>query len=135
MCCVLIYNTYHHNIIFIYLLLYRIMNGGWLAWECIVFGIFVCASSCAPLWRRRRDVNNAGGSAKQAYIFAGGGVSTLAMILSVARGTLGVRSFLGKWRTFLFRLYRFLLVYINSNLYERTVQTTPKRQTFFINKL
>ncbi|XP_075986730.1 sodium-coupled monocarboxylate transporter 1 [Anticarsia gemmatalis] len=71
------------------------MNSGWLAWECIVFGIFVCASSCAPLWRRRRDVNAAGGSAKQAYIFAGGGVSTLAMILSVARGTLGVRSFLG----------------------------------------
>ncbi|CAH0597779.1 unnamed protein product [Chrysodeixis includens] len=70
------------------------MNSGWLAWECIVFGIFVCASSCAPLWRRRRDAN-AGGSAKQAYIFAGGGVSTLAMILSVARGTLGVRSFLG----------------------------------------
>lgn len=71
------------------------MNSGWLAWECIVFGIFVCASSCAPLWRRRKDANAAGGSAKQAYIFAGGGVSTLAMILSVARGTLGVRSFLG----------------------------------------
>ncbi|XP_026729219.1 sodium-coupled monocarboxylate transporter 1 [Trichoplusia ni] len=70
------------------------MNSGWLAWECIVFGLFVCASSCAPLWRRRRDAS-AGGSAKQAYIFAGGGVSTLAMILSVARGTLGVRSFLG----------------------------------------
>ncbi|KAJ8715529.1 hypothetical protein PYW07_010011 [Mythimna separata] len=70
------------------------MQPGWLAWECIVFGIFVCASSCAPLWRRRKDAN-AGGSAKQAYIFAGGGVSTLAMILSVARGTLGVRSFLG----------------------------------------
>ncbi|CAH1641570.1 unnamed protein product [Spodoptera littoralis] len=70
------------------------MNSGWLAWECIVFGIFVCASSCAPLWRRRKDAA-AGGSAKQAYIFAGGGVSTLAMILSVARGTLGVRSFLG----------------------------------------
>ncbi|CAB3227531.1 unnamed protein product [Arctia plantaginis] len=71
------------------------MHSGWLAWECVVFGIFVCATSCAPLWRRRRDVSAAGGSAKQAYIFASGGVSTLAMILSVARGTLGVRSFLG----------------------------------------
>lgn len=71
------------------------MNTGWLAWECIVFAVFVCATSCAPLWRRRKDAA-AGGSAKRAYIFAGGGVSTLAMILSVARGTLGVRSFLGK---------------------------------------
>ncbi|XP_068625617.1 sodium-coupled monocarboxylate transporter 1 [Battus philenor] len=71
------------------------MNSGWLAWECIVFAIFIFASSCAPLWRRRKDASAGGGSAKRAYIFAGGGVSTLAMILSVARGTLGVRSFLG----------------------------------------
>ncbi|XP_034837146.1 sodium-coupled monocarboxylate transporter 1 [Maniola hyperantus] len=70
------------------------MHTGWLAWECIVFAVFVCASSCAPLWGRRRDAA-AGADAKRAYIFAGGGVSTLAMILSVARGTLGVRSFLG----------------------------------------
>lgn len=70
------------------------MNTGWLAWECIVFGLFVCATSCAPLWRRRRDAN-AAGSAKESYIFAGSGVSVLAMILSVARGTLGVRSFIG----------------------------------------
>lgn len=61
-----------------------------------MFAIFIFASSCAPLWRRRRDAA-AGGSAKRAYIFAGGGVSTVAMILSVARGTLGVRSFLGKY--------------------------------------
>ncbi|XP_045780748.1 sodium-coupled monocarboxylate transporter 1 isoform X2 [Maniola jurtina] len=70
------------------------MHTGWLAWECVVFALFVCASSCAPLWPRRRDAA-AGADAKRAYIFAGGGVSTLAMILSVARGTLGVRSFLG----------------------------------------
>ncbi|XP_026487150.1 sodium-coupled monocarboxylate transporter 2 [Vanessa tameamea] len=70
------------------------MNTGWLVWECLVFGLFVCATSCAPLWRRKRDAA-AGGDAKRAYIFAGGGVSTLSMILSVSRGTLGVRSFLG----------------------------------------
>ncbi|XP_039760645.1 sodium-coupled monocarboxylate transporter 1 [Pararge aegeria] len=70
------------------------MHTGWLAWECVVFALFVCASSLVPLWRRKRDAA-AGGDAKRAYIFAGGGVSTLAMILSVARGTLGVRSFLG----------------------------------------
>ncbi|XP_048001659.1 sodium-coupled monocarboxylate transporter 1 [Leguminivora glycinivorella] len=69
------------------------MATGWLAWECVVFGVFVCATSCAPLWRARGA--GAGGSAKRAYIFAGGGVSTLTMVLSVARGTLGVRSFLG----------------------------------------
>ncbi|KOB74364.1 Sodium/solute symporter, partial [Operophtera brumata] len=69
------------------------MNAGWLALECIVFAIFISASSLAPLWRRRKDAA-AGSSVKTAYIFAGGGVSTLAMILSVARGTLGVRSFL-----------------------------------------
>ncbi|XP_052745020.1 sodium-coupled monocarboxylate transporter 1 [Bicyclus anynana] len=74
------------------------MQAGWLAWECVVFALFVCLSSCAPLWRRKRDAAAAaaaGDDAKRAYIFAGGGVSTLAMILSVARGTLGVRSFLG----------------------------------------
>ncbi|XP_072936130.1 sodium-coupled monocarboxylate transporter 1 [Epargyreus clarus] len=71
------------------------MHSGWLAWECIVFGLFVCATSFAPLWRRKRDASAAGGNAKRAYIFAGGGVSTLSMILSVARGTLGVRSFIG----------------------------------------
>lgn len=70
------------------------MNTGWLAWECLVFGLFVCATSCAPLWGRKKDAA-AGGDVKRAYIFAGGGVSTLSMILSVARGTLGVRSFLG----------------------------------------
>ncbi|XP_059050503.1 sodium-coupled monocarboxylate transporter 2 [Achroia grisella] len=71
------------------------MHSGLLAWECIVFAVFICASSCVPLWKRRRDTKDAGGNAKQAYIFAGGGVSLLVMILSVARGTLGVRSFLG----------------------------------------
>lgn len=59
-----------------------------------MFGLFVCATSCAPLWGRKKDAA-AGGDVKRAYIFAGGGVSTLSMILSVARGTLGVRSFLG----------------------------------------
>lgn len=54
----------------------------------------MCATSCAPLWGRKKDAA-AGGDVKRAYIFAGGGVSTLSMILSVARGTLGVRSFLG----------------------------------------
>ncbi|XP_045506611.1 sodium-coupled monocarboxylate transporter 1 [Colias croceus] len=70
------------------------MNTGWLVWECVVFGIFVFASSFAPLWKRKKDAK-AGGNAKRAYIFAGGGVSVLAMVLSVARGTLGVRLFLG----------------------------------------
>ncbi|XP_032523465.2 sodium-coupled monocarboxylate transporter 2 [Danaus plexippus] len=70
------------------------MHPGLLAWECVVFALFVCASSCFPLWQRKRDAA-AGGDAKRAYIFAGGGVSTLSMILSVSRGTLGVRSFLG----------------------------------------
>ncbi|XP_063369193.1 sodium-coupled monocarboxylate transporter 1 [Cydia amplana] len=71
------------------------MATGWLAWECVVFGLFVCATSFVPLWRARARGARAAGSAKRAYIFAGGGVSTLAMVLSVARGTLGVRSILG----------------------------------------
>ncbi|KAL4711556.1 hypothetical protein ACJJTC_003573 [Scirpophaga incertulas] len=70
------------------------MNSGWLAWECIVFGVFIAATTFVPLWNRRKDIK-AGSDVKRAYIFAGGGVSVLAMILSVARGTLGVRSFLG----------------------------------------
>lgn len=62
-----------------------------------MFVAFVCASSCLPLWGTKKDATAGEGSAKRAYIFAEGGVSTLSMILSVARGTLGVRSFLGMY--------------------------------------
>ncbi|CAF4921155.1 unnamed protein product [Pieris macdunnoughi] len=84
------------------------MNSGWLAWECIVFAVFICGSSCLPLWSRKKDAA-AAGSAKRAYIFAGGGVSVLSMMLSVARGTLGVRSFLG---------FPSELVYFGSSMWE-----------------
>lgn len=82
------------------------MSGAWLAWECAVFALFVFLTTCAPLMRRAGPGASAGAAGatgdeagKRGYVFAAGGVSTLAMMLSVSRGTLGVRSFLGEYRT------------------------------------
>lgn len=80
-------------------------SAGTMAWEYAVFVLFVCATTAGPLWRRRRRPDEKAGagaaagdaerSRKREYVFAGG-VSTMAMLLSVSRGTLGVRSFLGE---------------------------------------
>lgn len=61
-------------------------------WECAVFVLFVGVSTLAPLWgvtgSGKRD------DGRRGFVLAGG-VSTAAMVLSITRGTLGVRSFLG----------------------------------------
>lgn len=63
-----------------------------LIWDYLVFIILIVGSSVIPLWGRffgRKE------KTKADYVFATGSVSMAAMMLSIARGTLGVRSFLG----------------------------------------
>ncbi|XP_055681231.1 sodium-coupled monocarboxylate transporter 1-like [Lutzomyia longipalpis] len=66
---------------------------GSLTWDYIVFFVFLIFSSLVPLWSRifgkTRD------NTKADFVFAVGKVPILAMMLSIARGTLGVRAFLG----------------------------------------
>lgn len=65
-----------------------------LIWDYAVFGIFLICSTVYPIWKD--IVGRRGESSKANFVFAAGRVSMLPMMLSIARGTLGVRSFLGK---------------------------------------
>ncbi|XP_058058532.1 sodium-coupled monocarboxylate transporter 1-like [Anopheles bellator] len=63
-----------------------------LIWDYAVFGVFIIFSTLVPLWGRffgRKE------KTKADYVFGLGTISMGAMMLSIARGTLGVRSFLG----------------------------------------
>lgn len=60
-----------------------------------MFVAFIAFSTVAPLWSRLRGKKKAGGKAD--YVFATGSVSVLAMMLSIARGTLGIRAVLGEY--------------------------------------
>lgn len=59
-----------------------------------LFFAFLIGSTLYPLWEGLRRKNN---DTKASYVFASGQVSVFAMMLSIARGTLGVRAFLGKY--------------------------------------
>lgn len=59
-----------------------------------LFFIFLLCSTLYPLWGGFRKSKN---ETKANYVFASGQVSVFAMMLSIARGTLGVRAFLGKF--------------------------------------
>ena len=63
-----------------------------LIWDYLVFFIFIIVTSIIPLWGRFAGKKE---KTKADYVFATTGVSIWAMMLSIARGTLGVRSFLG----------------------------------------
>ncbi|KAL1498087.1 hypothetical protein ABEB36_008942 [Hypothenemus hampei] len=63
-----------------------------LIWDYLVFVIFVIASTFVAVYSRFFGPKE---KTKADYVFAAGKVSTAAMMLSIARGTLGVRSFLG----------------------------------------
>lgn len=62
--------------------------------DVVIFVVFLLASTIIPLWSgifgKKKD------KSKADYVFATGSVSMLAMMMSIARGTLGVRVFLGK---------------------------------------
>lgn len=63
----------------------------------IFFG-FLIGSTLFPLWgslfRKKKTTDQA--DTKANYVFATGQVGIFAMMLSIARGTLGVRAFLGE---------------------------------------
>ncbi|XP_001655592.2 sodium-coupled monocarboxylate transporter 1 [Aedes aegypti] len=66
--------------------------GNSLTWDYITFFVFVIVSTLVPLWGRffgRKE------KTKAEYVFGMGTISVGAMMLSIARGTLGVRSLLG----------------------------------------
>lgn len=60
--------------------------------DYLVFIGFIVISFVIPLWGNFRTKKK---ETKANYVFATGSVSMAAMMLSIARGTLGVRSFLG----------------------------------------
>lgn len=61
--------------------------------DYIVFVAAILACSLVAVWQNFRGPKE---TTKADYVFATGTVSMGAMMLSIARGTLGVRSFLGK---------------------------------------
>lgn len=70
--------------------------------DYILFFAFLLGSTLYPLWSgikcgKKKETDVEAGT-KSNYVFASGQVSIFAMMLSIARGTLGVRSFLGKFK-------------------------------------
>uniref|UniRef100_A0A2M4A1K2 Putative sodium/solute symporter n=2 Tax=Anopheles triannulatus TaxID=58253 RepID=A0A2M4A1K2_9DIPT len=63
-----------------------------LIWDYAVFVVFIIFSTLVPLWGRFFGKKE---KTKADYVFGLGTISMGAMMLSIARGTLGVRSFLG----------------------------------------
>lgn len=66
-----------------------------LIWDYLVFIGLLAFTVITPLWRNIRGQNQKQVKSKADYVFATGKVSMFAMMLSVARGALGVRSFIG----------------------------------------
>lgn len=73
--------------------------------DYLIFFGFLIGSTLFPLWgnllRKKNGPDQS--DTKASYVFATGQVGIFAMMLSIARGTLGVRAFLGKlWIIFHF---------------------------------
>jgi Na+(H+)/acetate symporter ActP len=66
----------------------------YLLTDYLIFVIIVIVTTVIPLWNRIFGKKKT--RTKADYVFAAGSVSVVSMMLSIARGTLGVRSFLGK---------------------------------------
>lgn len=66
-----------------------------LIWDYVVFTLLIIVTTIAPLWGNLKGGGKKKVASKADYVFATGKVSMFAMMLSIARGTLGVRSFLG----------------------------------------
>lgn len=66
--------------------------------DYLIFFGFLIGSTLFPLWGSlMKKKQNSSADTKANYVFATGQVSIFAMMLSIARGTLGVRAFLGKF--------------------------------------
>ncbi|PNF39682.1 hypothetical protein B7P43_G05669 [Cryptotermes secundus] len=63
-----------------------------MVWDYIVFAVFILGCSMIAIYSKFAGPKE---RTKADYVFATGSVSMAAMMLSIARGTLGVRSFLG----------------------------------------
>ncbi|XP_069679260.1 sodium-coupled monocarboxylate transporter 2 [Periplaneta americana] len=63
-----------------------------MVWDYIVFAVFILGCSMIAIYSKFAGPKE---RTKADYVFATGRVSMAAMMLSIARGTLGVRSFLG----------------------------------------
>lgn len=68
-------------------------EAGSLVWDYLVFLLFLVISSVVPLWSQLFGKKKE--RSKADYVFAAGKITIFAMMMSIARGTLGVRSFLG----------------------------------------
>ncbi|KAH8395822.1 hypothetical protein KR215_004578 [Drosophila sulfurigaster] len=64
-----------------------------LGWDYFMFVAFIALTVLGPLWTRIFGKKQQ--QSKADYVFATGGVSLVAVMISIARGTLGVRSVLG----------------------------------------
>lgn len=67
--------------------------------DYLIFFGFLIGSTLFPLWgslMKKKQTDSS--DTKANYVFATGQVSIFAMMLSIARGTLGVRAFLGKFQ-------------------------------------
>lgn len=70
------------------------MDQGSIVYDYIVFVLFILGSTLVAIWSKYSGPKE---KTKSDYVFGTvGSVSMGAMMLSIARGTLGVRSFLGK---------------------------------------
>lgn len=78
------------NIFFFYLQMAKQFEE--LIWDYLVFIFLIITTTIGPLWSNLK-ARKTKGKSKNDYVFAK--VSMFAMMLSIARGTLGVRSFLG----------------------------------------
>lgn len=67
-----------------------------MVWDYIVFAVFILGCSMIAIYSKFAGPKE---RTKADYVFATGSVSMAAMMLSIARGTLGVRSFLGKFKS------------------------------------
>lgn len=76
-----------------------------MIWDYLVFLIFIVATTFVAVYNRQGPKEKT----KADYVFATGSVSMAAMMLSIARGTLGVRSFLGElWFSVVLTIIAFL---------------------------
>ncbi|XP_053947282.1 sodium-coupled monocarboxylate transporter 1 [Anastrepha ludens] len=64
-----------------------------LGWDYFMFVLFILITVFGPLWKRIFGKKKE--RSKADYVFATGGISIVAIMLSIARGTLGVRTVLG----------------------------------------
>ncbi|KAI8130172.1 Sodium/iodide cotransporter [Lucilia cuprina] len=64
-----------------------------LGWDYLMFVLFIAFTVFTPLWKRLFGKKKQ--HSKADYVFATGGVSIIAVMISISRGTLGVRTVLG----------------------------------------